>query len=103
MVSVFMFLAGASAKLKRGHVKRYAVALSVYGASRSFHPTLFGALGVDHVLIKSLYLVVWNYFMPRILSKMTDLNLNSFARKLNPCVSFRLHLRSCCQNTRQLR
>jgi len=31
----FDFLTGASAKLKRGHAKRYAVALSVWGASRS--------------------------------------------------------------------
>jgi len=29
------FLTGASAKLQQGHVTRYAIALSVYGASRS--------------------------------------------------------------------
>jgi len=35
IVSVLTFLTGVSAKLKREHVKRYAVALSVWGASRS--------------------------------------------------------------------
>jgi len=35
IASVLTFLTGASAKLKRGHVKRFAVALSVWGASRS--------------------------------------------------------------------
>jgi len=35
IVSVLKFLTGASAKLKRGHVKRYAVVLSVLGASWS--------------------------------------------------------------------
>jgi len=34
IVSLLPFLTGDSAKLKPGHVKRYAVALSVYGASR---------------------------------------------------------------------
>jgi len=35
IVSVLTFLTGVFTKLKRGHVKRHAVALSVYGASRS--------------------------------------------------------------------
>jgi len=35
IASILRFLTGASAKLKRGHVKRYAVVQSVLGASRS--------------------------------------------------------------------
>ena len=49
IVSVLTFLTGVSANLKRGHVKRYAVALSVFGglavttlpgASLSFNPAM---------------------------------------------------------------
>jgi len=54
---------------------------------------LRGALGVDHVFTK--HVSIW-YFIQIILSKMSQLNLYSFARKLRPSISFRLHLSWCC-------
>jgi len=56
---------------------------------------LHGAFEVDHVLTKFFYLVR-QYFMQIILSKMSYLNSYSFARKLSPCISFRLQFSSCC-------
>jgi len=53
------------------------------------------ALGVDHVLT-SRFLFDSAIFMQIILSKMSQLHLYSFARKLRPCISFRLHLGSRC-------
>jgi len=53
------------------------------------------ALGVNMSCPSGFYLVRQNR-MQITLSNMPHLNLNSFTRNLSPCISFRLHLGSCC-------
>jgi len=64
IVSVLRFLTGTSAKLKRGHVKRYAVVLSVLGASRSM--TLPGPSRSINPTLPSSYNHLRFYFMKKL-------------------------------------